>query len=70
MTHYYVKAASGPGEEILPAGRTGGRQNAIEKANAPAGSEITGMSMLELRGVSKSYGQGSAEVHALREVNR
>jgi putative ABC transport system ATP-binding protein len=27
------------------------------------------MSMLELRGVSKSYGQGSAEVHALREVS-
>ena len=27
------------------------------------------MSMLELREVSKSYGQGSAEVHALREVN-
>jgi putative ABC transport system ATP-binding protein len=27
------------------------------------------MSMLELRGVSKSYGQGSAEVHALCEVS-
>ena len=27
------------------------------------------MSMLELRRVSKSYGQGSAEVHALREVS-
>jgi len=27
------------------------------------------MSMLELRGVSKSYGQGSVEVHALREVS-
>jgi putative ABC transport system ATP-binding protein len=27
------------------------------------------MSMLELHGVSKSYGQGSAEVHALREVS-
>ena len=27
------------------------------------------MSMLELRGVSKSYGQGSAEVHALRKVS-
>ncbi|MGD0559157.1 MAG: ABC transporter ATP-binding protein [Streptosporangiaceae bacterium] len=27
------------------------------------------MSMLELRAVSKSYGQGSAEVHALREVS-
>jgi len=27
------------------------------------------MSMLELRGVSRSYGQGSAEVHALREVS-
>jgi putative ABC transport system ATP-binding protein len=27
------------------------------------------MSMLELREVSKSYGQGSAEVHALRAVN-
>jgi putative ABC transport system ATP-binding protein len=27
------------------------------------------MSILELRQVSKSYGQGSAEVHALREVN-
>jgi putative ABC transport system ATP-binding protein len=27
------------------------------------------MSMLELRGVSKSYGQGSAEVHALRDVS-
>ena len=27
------------------------------------------MSMLELRGVSKSYGQGSGEVHALREVS-
>jgi putative ABC transport system ATP-binding protein len=27
------------------------------------------MSMLELRKVSKSYGQGSAEVHALREVS-
>jgi putative ABC transport system ATP-binding protein len=27
------------------------------------------MSMLELRGVSKSYGQGTAEVHALREVS-
>ena len=27
------------------------------------------MSMLELRGVSKSYGQGGAEVHALREVS-
>ncbi|MBV9445377.1 MAG: ABC transporter ATP-binding protein [Streptosporangiaceae bacterium] len=27
------------------------------------------MSMLELRGVSKSYGQGSAEVHALHEVS-
>jgi putative ABC transport system ATP-binding protein len=30
---------------------------------------MTGMSMLELRAVSKSYGQGSAEVHALREVS-
>ncbi len=27
------------------------------------------MSMLELRRISKSYGQGSAEVHALREVS-
>ena len=27
------------------------------------------MSMLELRAVSRSYGQGSAEVHALREVS-
>jgi putative ABC transport system ATP-binding protein len=27
------------------------------------------MSMLELHGVSKSYGQGDAEVHALREVS-
>jgi putative ABC transport system ATP-binding protein len=27
------------------------------------------MSMLELREVSRSYGQGSAEVHALREVS-
>jgi putative ABC transport system ATP-binding protein len=27
------------------------------------------MSMLEMRGVSRSYGQGSAEVHALREVS-
>jgi putative ABC transport system ATP-binding protein len=27
------------------------------------------MSMLELRGVSRSYGQGSAEVYALREVS-
>jgi putative ABC transport system ATP-binding protein len=27
------------------------------------------MSMLELRQVSKSYGQGDAEVHALREVS-
>ncbi|HEX6521679.1 MAG TPA: ABC transporter ATP-binding protein [Streptosporangiaceae bacterium] len=27
------------------------------------------MSMLELRGISKSYGHGSAEVHALREVS-
>ena len=27
------------------------------------------MSMLELRGVSRSYGQGDAEVHALREVS-
>jgi putative ABC transport system ATP-binding protein len=27
------------------------------------------MSMLELRRVSKSYGQGSAEVHALREIS-
>jgi len=27
------------------------------------------MSMLELRGVSRSYGQGGAEVHALREVS-
>ena len=27
------------------------------------------MSMLELRRVSKSYGEGSAEVHALREVS-
>jgi hypothetical protein len=27
------------------------------------------MSMLELRQVSKSYGQGSAEVHALLEVS-
>jgi putative ABC transport system ATP-binding protein len=27
------------------------------------------MRMLELRGVSKSYGQGTAEVHALREVS-
>jgi len=27
------------------------------------------MSMLELRGVSKSYGQGDAEVHALHEVS-
>ena len=27
------------------------------------------MSMLELRGVSKSYGQGSAEVHALHDVS-
>ena len=34
-----------------------------------AGSENTAMSMLELRQVSKSYGQGSAEVHALREVS-
>ena len=27
------------------------------------------MSMLELRQVSRSYGQGSAEVHALRDVS-
>jgi putative ABC transport system ATP-binding protein len=27
------------------------------------------MSMLELHGVSKSYGQGSTEVHALRDVS-
>src|ERR1700761_2591937 len=27
------------------------------------------MTMLELRNVSKSYGQGSAEVHALRSVS-
>jgi putative ABC transport system ATP-binding protein len=27
------------------------------------------VNMLELRGISKSYGQGSAEVHALREVS-
>jgi putative ABC transport system ATP-binding protein len=27
------------------------------------------MKMLELRRVSKSYGQGTAEVHALREVS-
>ena len=27
------------------------------------------MSMLELRQVSKVYGQGAAEVHALREVS-
>jgi hypothetical protein len=27
------------------------------------------MNLLELRRVSKSYGQGTAEVHALREVS-
>jgi putative ABC transport system ATP-binding protein len=34
-----------------------------------AGNENTAMSMLELRRVSRSYGQGDAEVHALREVS-
>jgi len=37
MTHYYVKAALGRGEEISPAGRTGGRQNAIEQAYGTGG---------------------------------
>ncbi len=27
------------------------------------------MTMLDMRGVSKSYGQGAAEVHALRDIN-
>ena len=51
----------GPGEPPKP--------DTSAAATAPAGSESTAMSMLELRRVSKSYGQGGAEVHALREVS-
>ena len=36
---------------------------------APGLRHLVAMSMLELRQVSKVYGQGAAEVHALREVN-
>jgi putative ABC transport system ATP-binding protein len=32
-------------------------------------AEETGKTVLELRGVSKTYGQGAAEVHALRSVD-
>ena len=46
-----------------------GRPDTSAAATAPAGNENTAMSMVELRQVSKSYGQGSAEVHALHEVS-
>ena len=36
---------------------------------APGLRHLVAMSMLELRQVSKVYGQGAAEVHALREVD-
>jgi putative ABC transport system ATP-binding protein len=36
---------------------------------APGLRHLVAMSMLELRQVSKVYGQGAAEVHALREVS-
>ena len=36
---------------------------------APGLRHVAVMSMLELRLVSKVYGQGAAEVHALREVD-
>ncbi|HEY6791891.1 MAG TPA: ABC transporter ATP-binding protein [Trebonia sp.] len=51
----------GPGEP--------GNPDTSAAATAPAGSENTAMSMLELRQVSRSYGQGSAEAHALRDVS-
>ena len=51
----------GPGEPRKP--------DTSAAATAPAGNESTAMSMLELRRVSRSYGQGDAEVHALREVS-
>jgi hypothetical protein len=37
--------------------------------HAPGLRHLVAMSMLELRQVSKVYGQGAAEVHALREVD-
>ncbi len=36
---------------------------------APGLRHLVAMSMLELRQVSKMYGQGAAQVHALRDVN-
>jgi putative ABC transport system ATP-binding protein len=35
----------------------------------PPGGTLAAMTMLELRQVSRSYGQGTAQVHALREVS-
>src|ERR1700722_2464536 len=46
-----------------------GESDTSAAATAPAGNEDKAMSMLELRQVSKSYGEGGAEVHALREVS-
>src|SRR5260370_29947998 len=41
----------------------------VVRRRAPAESGSTQMSMLELRQVSKVYGQGAAEVHALTRVS-
>jgi putative ABC transport system ATP-binding protein len=45
------------------------RSNASAAATAPAESENTAMSLLELRDVSKSYGEGGASVNALQGVS-
>jgi putative ABC transport system ATP-binding protein len=50
-------------QEALPG------QDTSAAATAPAGSENTAMSLLEIRDVSKSYGEGGAWVNALQEVS-
>src|SRR5271169_6649001 len=49
--------------------RTRTRTRSSAAVTAPARIEDASMKTLELRQVSKSYGQGTAEVHALREVS-
>src|SRR5580658_5867781 len=49
--------------------RTRTRTRSSAAATAPAGIEDTQMRMHELRRVSRSHGQGSGKVHALREVD-
>jgi putative ABC transport system ATP-binding protein len=51
-------------DQTAPAG-----SGASAAAMAPAGGENTTMSFLELRDVSRSYGEGSAKVNALHEVS-